>query len=109
MKWRWKRGRRTQMHPHLLRLIIRIAPPQLRVVLGIRAHAQQIQAVQLVEHFDAYAVPRLAGPRVRDLHGVVGFLQLGEVGFGNHLVGDCGTLDEFRWKRRVRMGKGEVR
>jgi hypothetical protein len=89
------------MHPHLLRLIVSIAPPQLRVVLGIRAHAQQIQAVQLVKHLDADAVPRLARLRVCDLHGVGGFLQLGEVGFRDHLVGNCGVL-----KYEGEMGRG---
>lgn len=77
------------MRPHLLRLVVSVAPPYLGVVLWIRSHAQQVEAVQLVEHFDADTVPCFAGRRVGDAQGVEWFAQLGEVGCRDHLVGDC--------------------
>jgi hypothetical protein len=88
------------MHPHPPRLIIRIAPPDLCVVLRIRRHAQQIQAVQLVEHFDPDAVACLAGCGVGDFQGVGGFAEFGEVGGGDELVGYCGWVNYVSWKAR---------
>ena len=81
--------KRTEMGPHFLGLVVGVAPPQLGVVVGVRRHAQQVQAVQLVEHLQADTVAGLARLGVCDLHGVVGHLELGEVGLGDHLVGDC--------------------
>lgn len=79
----------VQVRAHLLRRIVGVAPRDGLVVVRVGAHAEQVEAVQLVEDFDADAVPGLARGRVGDLHGVVWLLQLGEVGLGDHLVRHC--------------------
>lgn len=45
--------------------------------------------MELVEDFETDAVTCLACFGVRDLKCVGRFLELREIGFGDHLVGDC--------------------
>lgn len=77
----------VEMPAHLLRRIVSIAPRDFLVMIGIRRHAQQIEAVQLVKHFDADAVPCFTGRGVGDLHCVVRLAQLVEICLRDHLVG----------------------
>jgi hypothetical protein len=85
------------MRAHFLWLVVCVAPPELGVVLWICAHAQQVQAVQLVEDFEADTVACLAGLGVCDFHGVGGVVEFGEVGFGDHLVGNCWVVSMYEW------------
>jgi hypothetical protein len=81
-----------QMRPHLLRLVVCVAPPELRVVLRVRRHAQEIEAVKLVEDFETDAVTGFARAGVGDGHGGAGLVEFGEVGSGDHLVGQVGDV-----------------
>lgn len=80
------------MAPDLLGRIVGIGPRDGLVVLRVRAHSQKIQAVQLVEDFDADTVPGLARVGVCDLHSVIWLLQLWEVRFGDHLIRNLTSL-----------------
>ena len=81
-----------EMRADSLGLVICVAPFDLGIVLGNSGHAEQIQAVQLVEDFEANAVSCFARLGVGDLHGVVRHVELGEVLFGDHLIGEVGYV-----------------
>lgn len=90
------------MRPHVLGLVVGVAPPELGIVLWISGHAEEIQAVQLVEDFEADTVTCFACFGVRDSHCVGGFLELGEVFLGYHLVGYWMSRGQSNWVSGVR-------
>lgn len=82
----------VQVLAHLLRGVVGVGPGDALVVVRVGAHAQQVQAVQLVEDFNADTVAGFSGCGVGYLHCVVWLLQFGEVGLGDHLVRYWGLL-----------------
>ena len=76
----------VEMLPHLLRRIVSVRPGDRFIMIRVCAHAEKVEAVELVEHFDANTVPCLARNGVGDLHSIIRLLQLREVGLGDHLV-----------------------
>ena len=87
----------TEVRPDLFRLVVRVAPPEFGVVIWVRRHAEQVEAVKLVEDFQANPVSCFACFRVYDLKGIGGLLQLREVFHGNHLIGNYVLLVTEPW------------